>query len=163
MAPKPVWDDEKLAILARRDVSQKGLAALKEGGLIAALNSGAIDLEQVAEFQPTYRVHAYHDTGERLRVAGVDYPILAAQSSFGGMPDHVGPVLGWRHSIEFPPNVLKEQITPEFMRIHVPDNGKVHAMVRIEAVEQASAGGTLPWWVWLLLFLLLLLLFWIFS
>jgi hypothetical protein len=98
----------------------------------------------------------YHDTGQTLTIAGVKYPILEAQSSFGIIPDHQGPLTGWENALEFPPGALQDTITPSFYRVHVPNNGKIQTTVRITAVEPGSAGSKVPWWVWLLLVLLLL-------
>jgi hypothetical protein len=157
--PGVVWTQEKLAVLQRREVNRKGLEVLGQQGLLAALQSGALDLASVADLQPTYSVRVYHDTGKRLSVNGIAYPVLDAQAGFGMLPDHVGPMYGWEHAMDFPPGVLQEEIAPGFTRIHVPDNGKVHANVMIEAVESLDKPGRkLPWWVWLLLLLILVIL-----
>jgi hypothetical protein len=149
-----VWDEGKVALLRRKDINTQVLDTLVNKGLLAALASG-MRLDQVADLAPVYRVHVYHDTGQRLTVDGISYPILAAQSSFGMFPDHTGAITGWRHSLEFPAGALQEEITPSFFRIHVPNNGKIQTTVRITAVEP---GSRFPWWAWLLLILLLLLL-----
>jgi hypothetical protein len=160
--PGVVWDANKLALLQRRDLNREALNVLGQQGLLAALGTGQLALSSVVDLQPTYSVHVYHDTGKTLKVDGVSYPILEAQSAFGMMPDHTGAITGWEHALDFPPGVLQEEIAPGFSRIHVPDNGKTHATVRIEAVEPGSGGSggggfKLPWWLWLLLLLLVLL------
>jgi hypothetical protein len=149
-----VWDETKVALLRRRDLGNNLIDTLVNKGLIAAMASG-LRYDQVAELAPVQRVHVYHDTGQTLTIAGVKYPILAAQSSFGIIPDHQGPLTGWENGLEFPPGALQDTITPSFYRVHVPNNGKIQTTVRITAVEPGS-GSKLPWWVWLLLLLLLL-------
>jgi len=157
--PTVVWDETKVALLRRRDLGSEVIDTLINKGMIAALNSGRLRYDQVADLAPVHRVHVYHDTGQRLTVNGVSYPILQAQSSFGLIPDHVGPITGWEHSLEFPAGALQDTITPSFYRVHVPNNGKIQTTVRINAVEPGQPGSKIPWWVWLLLLLLLILLF----
>ena len=104
---------------------------------------------------------------------GISYPILAPQTSFGMILDHVGALTGWEHGIEFPRGALKQKITPNFFRIHVPNHGKIKTSVKVRALEpgetpEGTGGGSLneilnwlkklPWWAWLLLVFLLLLL-----
>ena len=155
--PGVVWDANKLATLQRRDLNREAINVLSQQGLLAALDTGRLALSSVVDLQPTYSVHVYHDTGKTLNVDGIRYPILEAQTAFGMMPDHTGAITGWEHALDFPSGALQEEIAPGFSRIHVPDNGKIHATVRIEAVEPGSGGGgghKLPWWLWVLLFLL---------
>ncbi|HET7400632.1 MAG TPA: hypothetical protein VFJ62_02595 [Usitatibacter sp.] len=156
-----VWNEEKIALLRRREISGAALEALQGKGLLAALETGSLQLAQVAALAPDYRVHVYHDTGKKLKVDAVSYPILEAQTSFGMYPDHAGPFKGWLHRLEFPPGALQDEITPSFFRIHVPNNGKIKATVRVNAVERG--GFKLPWWAWLLLLLLLLVLIMLFK
>lgn len=152
-----VWDEEKLAFLRRKEIDPDLLSVLVNKGLIEAMATGKLLLYDILDLVPTYRVHVYHDTGEHLTMGGVDYPILAPQTSFGMLLDHVGPFTGWEHSLEFPHGALQEEITPNFFRIHVPNNSKITTEVKVSAVEPGIV-GKYPWWVWLLLILLLLLL-----
>jgi hypothetical protein len=156
------WDERKVALLRRRDTNGEAVNALVSKGLLAALATGKLQLEQVEDLAPTYRVHVYHDTGDKIVVDGVSYPILAVQSAFGMYPDHAGPFKGWEHRLEFPAGAVQDEITPSFFRVHVPNNGKIHATVRIDAVEKGT-GSKLPWWVWLLLILLLIVLIMVFK
>jgi len=149
-----VWDESKVALLRRKDISGEVLETLVNNGMLAALATGRLRLDQIADLAPVYRVHVYHDTGQKLTVNGIAYPILEAQSSFGMIPDHAGPLKGWEHGLDFPPGAVQDEITPSFFRIHVPNNGKIQTQVRINAVEPFR----FPWWAWLLLILLLLLL-----
>jgi hypothetical protein len=154
-----VWDEQKVAILRRRDIGSDVLETLVNQGMLAAFATGQLRLDHVFDLAPLYRVHVYHDTGQQLTVDGTSYPILEAQSSFAMIPDHAGPFKGWEHSLDFPPGAVQDEITPSFFRIHVPNNGKITTQVRIEAVEPFR----IPWWVWLLLFLLLLLIILLFT
>lgn len=159
----PVWNRETLAVLRQRDINSKALAVLEKEGLLAALSTGVLDLQSLVDLQPTYTVHVYHDTGKHLTVDSVDYPILEPQTSFGMMPDHVGPIVGWDHGLTFPAGALQEEIAPGFYRVHVPNNGKIDTTVKIHAVEPGDVipvppgSKKWPWWLWLLLLLLLLL------
>jgi len=83
-------------------------------------------------FMPTYRVHAYHDTGERLRVDGEDCKVLRPQGSFGYYVSHEGELQGWRHSLSGP---SLQELAPNFYRIPVPEGGAVTVETVIEAVE----------------------------
>jgi hypothetical protein len=151
-----VWDEGKVAQLRRKDLGSDVIDTLVNKGLIAAMENSRLRLDQVAELVPVHRVHVYHDTGQRMTVDGISYPILEAQSSFGLIPDHVGAISGWEHGLEFPPGALQDTITPSFFRVHVPNDGRIQTTVRVNAVEP---GSRIPWWVWLLLLFLLLVLF----
>ena len=153
-----VWDETKVAHLLRQEINREAVDTLAKKGLLAALGTGHLQLNQVIDMAPSYRVHVYHDTGQKLTVDGVSYPILASQTSFGMLPDHAGAITGWEHSLEFPPGALQDEITPSFFRVHVPNHGKIQARVRINAVEPGDRKFKLPWWAWLLLLILLLLL-----
>jgi len=168
-----VWDDGKVALLRREEINYEAIQALVNQGLLTALGTRKLQLSHVAHLAPTFRVHVYHDTGQRLKVNGISYPILAPQTSFGMNLDHVGALTGWEHGIEFPRGALKQKITPNFFRIHVPNHGKIKTSVKVRALEpgetpEGTGGGSLneilnwlkklPWWAWLLLVFLLLLL-----
>jgi hypothetical protein len=163
-----VWDEKKLGMLRRSEINPEVLAALARKGVGAALAIQPDLFDTLVEMAPVYRVHVYHDTGGRLTVNGASYPVLGPQTSFGMLLDHAGELTGWEHGLEFGPGVLRQEIAPGFYRIHVPENGKVHAKVRVRAVEPGETPGETPgpvvvpkkwpWWIWLLLFLAIVLL-----
>lgn len=98
-------------------------------------------LEDLLASTPTYRVHVYHDTGERVDINGVTYPVLDEQSPFGYFLEHDGPLVGWRHSITAPPEAQLTQIAPDFYRIAVPNGGSVKIVTEIEAKEKDDRPG----------------------
>jgi hypothetical protein len=96
---------------------------------------------------PTYRVHAFHDTGERETDAGTTYSILEPQSSFGYYVRHDGEVEGWRHSLT---GAQLIELAPNFYKLAVRDNGVATVTTTIEALEpmpfalSLHAGLSLP-------------------
>jgi opacity protein-like surface antigen len=85
---------------------------------------------------PTYRVHAYHDTGRRVTRNGTAFTILEPQNSFGYYVTHKGVLEGWRHSL-----TGAEQLAPNFYRVGVPHNGAVKIKTTIEAIEPGDGTG----------------------
>jgi hypothetical protein len=69
------------------------------------------DLREV----PQYRVHAYHDTGEKVTIGGARRPVLTRQTAYGYFVSHTGAFRGWRHSLSSPPEptARSEYIAPD--------------------------------------------------
>ena len=101
---------------------------------------------------PTFRVHVYHDTGERLEENGEKKPVLRAQSSFGLYMYHEGALEGWQTSIQG-----ADRISGNVYQMQVPKDGVAKIKVRVQAVEEGQdrlpedpivkprdAGGTGP-------------------
>lgn len=86
--------------------------------------------EKLRETEPTYQVHAFHDTGRTTTVHGRVYRILEPQTSFGYFVDHKGALSGWRHEL-----LGAQQIAPNYYRIPVPENGTATVTTVIEAIE----------------------------
>ncbi len=81
---------------------------------------------------PTYRIHVYHDTGQKINLGGKEHPILHPQPGFGYYLLHDGRLFGWNHRIEG-----AELITPNFYRIPaIPDGKATKVRVTVEALEQ---------------------------
>jgi hypothetical protein len=95
--------------------------------------------EQTASL-PTYRVHVYHDLGETVTVGGATRPVLRPQSSFGYFLSHSGALAGWKHSLKAPAEAQLQQISPNFYKIVVPNNGAVTVTTAIQAVEPGLVG-----------------------
>jgi hypothetical protein len=95
--------------------------------------------EQTASL-PTYRVHVYHDKGETVTVDGATRPVLEPQSSFGYFLSHAGALAGWRHSLIAPPEAQLQEISPNFYKIVVPNNGTVTVTTVIHALEPGLLG-----------------------
>lgn len=87
-------------------------------------------------FLPTYRVHCYHDTGEREVINEHKYAILALQSSFGYYAIHEGQLMGWSHRLRG-----ARRLAENFYVLRVPNDGVATVTTTIEAV-----GGCL-WWL----------------
>ncbi len=92
--------------------------------------SGKIPMETFEELMPTYRVHAYHDTGARVTVGGTVYPVLEPQGSFGYHLFHQGQLEGWAHNLSG-----AEKIAENIYLIRVPNNGVAQVETIIQAVE----------------------------
>ncbi len=89
--------------------------------------------------RPTYRVHVFHDTETRIRIAGRSYAVLRPQGSFGYYPQHDGDVSGWRHRLTGP----VEELAPNFYRVRVPHQGVVKISTTIEALGPKPFGISL--------------------
>ena len=98
--------------------------------IAAAASSGKIDSEELDKLLPTYRVFVYHDTGQRMTIDGVTYPVLEPQPSFGYHMIHEGDIEGWKHSLQG-----AQQIAPNFYKIPVTNDGSAKVVTTIEAVE----------------------------
>ncbi len=135
----------------------------KEGGddlqeLIRLAKSGRFTLEQIAQFMPTYRVHAYHDTGATTTLKeGRTRRIVSPQGSFGYFAEHTGgPILGWDHRLR---GAIR--IAENLYLVKAPNNGSVDVTTVIHAVELGDLREAeepiepwppplgCTWWLWL--------------
>jgi hypothetical protein len=92
------------------------------------------EVEDIASRFPTFIIHAYHDTGERMELAdGRRVPMLSPQSSFGYFAVHEGPLEGWETRL-----YGAEKIAEDFYRVRVPNNGSAYVETAIQARESAS-------------------------
>jgi hypothetical protein len=82
---------------------------------------------------PTYRVHVYHDTGNRTTVRGVSRPILEPQSSFGFFATHDGNLIGWAARLH---GAIR--IAENFYLLRVPNNGVATVNTVIQAIENPN-------------------------
>jgi len=89
------------------------------------------EVEEIAAFAPTYIVHAFHDTGETLKVkSGKKLPILRPQTSFGYFAQHEGDLIGWETRI-----YGAEKLADNFYVVRVPNNGSTYVETAIQARE----------------------------
>jgi len=86
--------------------------------------------QAIEPLMPTYRVHAFHDTGARTTVDGTVYPVLEAQGSFGFHVFHQGELEGWTHNL-----VGAEKLAENIYVIRVPNGGTAQVETVIQAVE----------------------------
>jgi len=139
---------------------------------VYAYNEAMVPNPEVAQIMidtlfPTYRVHCYHDTGEREVIDGRRYVILGLQSSFGYHLVHEGDVLGWSHRLR---GAIR--LADRFYVLSVPNHGVARITSSIQALEPgdtvepdepiqpwpvpASAPGNCLWcWLFALLTVLL--------
>jgi hypothetical protein len=95
-------------------------------------------LDDVASQQPSYRVYAFHETGQRWRFENQDAEILEPQSSFGFLVEHSGPLYGWEHSMG---GSGLRRIAPDLYRLKIPNDGVRTVRTRITALERKP-----QWW-----------------
>jgi hypothetical protein len=127
--------------------------------------------EQLAQLLPTWIVHNYHDTGERIKLASGEFVVLAPQGAFGHFVTHEGAFTGWADVIEG-----ADRLREDLYKVSPPNDGAVRVKTIIQAVEAGEApvgqwppkepgtgGSGLPWWVWLLIVLAIIVLFLIFR
>lgn len=128
-----------------RDPATGAAGAMQSGATSTPINRPGGDISgELDRIMPTYRVHAYHDTGRRVTRNGTAFTILSPQNSFGYYVTHEGELEGWKHSL-----TGAEQIAPDFYRVGVPHNGAVKIRTTIEAVEPGGStggggGGSIP-------------------
>ena len=102
--------------------------------------------EELRDSEPTYQVHAFHDTGEVVNLRGKNYKLLKPQTSFGYFVNHEGQLTGWKHKLEG----AQEIIAGKYYKVGVPASGKATVTTSIEAVEQrffavnAKIGADIP-------------------
>ena len=97
---------------------------------VDALSAADVSQDELELFFPTYRVHCYHDTGERVKNAsGEQVPVYREQSSFGFYVYHEGPITGWQTSIDG-----ATRTDEALYQLAMPATGKATIRVRVQAV-----------------------------
>ncbi len=92
------------------------------------------EVEDIAAFYPTYIVHAYHDTGEKMTLEnGRTVPILHPQTAFGYFVLHEGELHGWETRL-----YGAEKLADNFYRMRVRNDGASYVETAIQARESAS-------------------------
>jgi hypothetical protein len=100
--------------------------------LVRVLAEVGVTQEELDQLFPTFRVHVYHDTGERVaRPDGTERPVLREQSSFGLYAYHEGTLDGWASSIQG-----AQRIEENLYLIPVPNDGSAKIKVTVQAVDQ---------------------------
>lgn len=133
---------------------------------ISLAKDGQLTEDVIQSFMPTYRVHVYHDTGGRIG----GRPVLRPQTYFGYFVEHDGPLTGWRDQLQAPASAQLEEISENFYKIVVPNDGTAKITTVIEAVETDDTSEsvldkllawfrTLPRWQQILLIIAIILLF----
>jgi hypothetical protein len=105
---------------------------------VAALAKAATsvtDPEIRLELQPTIRYHVFHDTGLDVTRGGRTLRVVRPGTAFGYYVSHDGDLDGWRDELRG-----ATEVTANFYRVDVPEEGAVTVTTVIEAVE--SGGGT---------------------
>lgn len=112
-----------------------------------AADGGRLTMDDVDAHAPTYRIYAYHTTGDSITIDGLRLPLLEAQTSFGYWVRHDGEITGWKHRLEGEHLV---KVAPNYYKIEVPNNGTTTVTTTIEALEfrryalSLHAGVSLP-------------------
>lgn len=122
-------DDLQRRVLSAEDIS-----------LVAAGRSQLREVEDIAAVYPTYIVHAYHDTGKKLKLRnGSLVPILRPQTAFGYFALHEGNLVGWETRLNG-----AERIADHFYHLGVPNNGSKYIEIAIQARESDSEAPLPP-------------------
>lgn len=130
----PAMDDAGQAEHPDAPYLAKNVAALRT--LSAQRRLTNLDPDYLRLYLPTYRVHSYHDTGRATALlGGGSRKILRPQSSFGYFVNHEGELYGWRHSLDG-----AQQISANFYRLGVPNNGTARITTTIVADESGGCG-----------------------
>ena len=88
----------------------------------------------IFDYAPTYQVHAYYDTGQKLQLAdGTSIKILRPQTSFGYVVSHKGSLVGWEARL-----YGAEKLADNFYVVRVPNNGSVRIRTAIQARESVN-------------------------
>jgi len=101
--------------------------------LVTVLSDAGLTDDELDQVFPTFRVHVYHDTGERLKENGEEKPVLRAQTSFGLYMYHEGPVEGWQTSIQG-----ATRISGNVYQLPVPKDGSAQIKVIVQAVDKGQ-------------------------
>jgi hypothetical protein len=97
------------------------------------------DWEPIAAFLPTYRVHAFYDTGERFTRNGQVFPVLESLSTFGYYLDHDGPITGWDTRLQG-----AEKLDENWYILRVPQNGSAKVTTVVRAIDPSKPEEPLP-------------------
>jgi len=102
--------------------------------LVTVLSDAGLTDDELDQVFPTFRVHVYHDTGERIKEEdGETRPVLRAQSSFGLYMYHEGPLEGWQTSIQG-----AQRISDNVYQMPVPKDGTAKIKVLVQAVDEGQ-------------------------
>ena len=101
--------------------------------LVNVLTDAGLTDDELDQVFPTFRVHVYHDTGERIEEDGEKKPVLRAQSSFGLYVYHEGSLEGWQTNIQG-----ATRISGNVYQMPVPKDGTAKIKVRVQAVEKGQ-------------------------
>lgn len=133
--PKEVKDSDREGVLRSFDLRQ-GMTAIQRTQLHGGEGEGpqSWEVEDIAAFYPTYIVHVYHDTGNKMTLEnGRQVPILRPQTAFGHFVSHEGSLVGWETRL-----YGAEKIADNFYRLRVPNNGAKYIETAIQARESAN-------------------------
>jgi hypothetical protein len=103
----------------------------RERVLRSAEEGGVLPWHLMDGLMPTYKVHAYHETGDSAIVEGVKLPILRPQTSFGYWVDYRGELRGWKHSLKGVGTTL-EEIAPNWYKLSIPHHGTATVRIAID-------------------------------
>ena len=96
--------------------------------------------EPATDALPTWTVHAYHDTGQTIRLADGEHRVLLPQTSFGYYLSHEGPLLGWSDRLDG-----AERLREDLYRVAPANDSAVVIKTLIQAVEPGDTAIGEPW------------------
>jgi len=133
--PKEVKDSDPEPSLRSMDLRQS-MTAIRGTQIHNGEGEGSQswEVEDIAAFYPTYIVHVYHDTGNKMTLEdGRQVPILRPQTAFGHFVSHEGNLVGWETRL-----YGAEKIADNFYRLRVPNHGARYVETAIQARESAN-------------------------
>jgi len=88
--------------------------------------------KQIDSIMPTYRVYAFHATGDSVTKGGVKRPVLRAQTTFGYWVDHDGELQGWKQTLT---GATLIRLNSNWYKVTVPNGGVTQVTSTIQAME----------------------------
>ncbi|MFL5404001.1 MAG: hypothetical protein ACJ8BF_14440 [Gemmatimonadales bacterium] len=148
LTPVPDGRTQRDVYLFVETINMPAQSGQQEAGKLRAQQRGSPQTSaQLDSVMPTYRIYAWHTTGDSVTMGGIKRPIVRAQNSFGYWVDHSGKLQGWRHRLE---GANLTRLGPNLYRIAVSNNGVATIRTTIEALEprlfalSLHAGVSLP-------------------
>jgi hypothetical protein len=94
--------------------------------------------EHLASTWPTYEVHAFYDTGNKIVINGETHTLVEPMVPFGYFADHEGELFGFSSELQAQGAQL-EELFDNYYRVHIPHGGSVSVNTTIEAHEQPKS------------------------
>jgi hypothetical protein len=120
--------------------NRRGPRATRSLGMQEGEGQQFFEVDDLLASIPVYRVHAYADTGDTLKLKdGSRVKILRPQTSFGYLAIHEGPLVGWETRLSG-----ARRIATNFYVVEVPNSRAVNILTQIQARESANEAPLPP-------------------